>query len=46
MSSIWMPWAKLYLNQTDLAQTVSNAEVKIALGNQDGVGGDPLSYAR
>jgi hypothetical protein len=38
MSSIRMPWAKLYLNQTDLAQTVSSAEVKIAQGDRDGVG--------
>ena len=30
-----MLWAKLYLNQTDLAQTVSSTEVKITLGDQD-----------
>lgn len=30
-------WAKFYLNQTDLAQSLSSAEVKITQGDQSGV---------
>jgi alkyl sulfatase BDS1-like metallo-beta-lactamase superfamily hydrolase len=30
-------WAKLYLNQADLAQTVNSTEVKITQGDQDSV---------